>query len=87
MNRKQSRPQRLGRVCLCVELEVPLSGPLSTIALVNSLPGRPGTFTRTWDLPSSGLTEAVWKDIQSVLLESVHSALVLLGGAQQELPV
>lgn len=79
---KQS-PRKLTRVVCVVELLAPPSGqPLDFVQVVVSIPGREGTFTRTWTLPDHKLTEPVWRDVVTMVERELLVPLEVLGGSQ-----
>lgn len=78
--------KRLTRVALVLEVLVPPAGAdLTFVQVVESIPGREGTITRTWDLPEKRLTDASWLDMQAWLIGSINTCLEVLGGSYPKL--
>lgn len=82
----QQYVKKLTRVALVIEVLVPPGGSeLSWVQVVESIPGREGTITRTWDLPERRLTDDVWLDMHTWLTGSVNQCLDVLGGSYPKL--
>lgn len=79
----EAHVRRLTRVGLVLEVLLPPAGaPLDFLQIVESIPNREGTVTRTWSFSGGRLDEPTWLDIQNWLVMRTSQLLESLGGAQ-----
>jgi cell division inhibitor SulA len=79
--------KKLWRTLLTIELERQLGEDARVWQVILSIPGRDGTFARSWT-SSSGLPDAyVTEDISMWIAHQVSQAIVMHDGVQGVLPV
>jgi len=78
-----SRP--LGKVICCLELAWHSERGSDAYSLIISIPGRDGTFVRTWKTLQQLLDDEQVADVEITVSKSVVEAILLHGGIQQAL--
>lgn len=76
-------PQATGRVLGVFELEIDRNLPPAWVRLVTSVPGRDGTFARTYELVAGQLTQSGYEDLTATLLRDVLQSFTARGGGVQ----
>lgn len=85
-NRKQQfRDEKT--VFMVLELEHAMRGPHAGVTVLLSLPGRDGTFSRTWHASNGLLDELSVKDMLAWIELSSRHALQRWTGIQETLPM
>lgn len=84
---KSTVPAATGRVALTIEVVVPMVGPLRSVRLVLSIPGREGASVRVWEVPEGVVDPPVYVDLCVAIEQAVLDAVTPLGGVQNVLPM
>lgn len=84
-NHPTNRPLRLSKVMVVCELDRDVNDPPAWWRVTVSMPGREGTFTRTWTTVAGRLDQPGYEDLTAWFLSTFDSAIIASGGVQGSL--